>query len=69
MSKLNPITALYLKILDFISILLIDVGGKIDDLFAPRHLTIEEKRRYIAHSHKMHRYWARMNAFRRCYKR
>lgn len=31
MRKLNPITALYLKVLEFISILLINVGGKIDD--------------------------------------
>lgn len=32
MRKLNPITALYLKILEFISVLLIEVGGRIDAL-------------------------------------
>lgn len=44
MRKLNPITALYLKILEFISFLLIEVGGKIDEKFSPRHLTHDEKK-------------------------
>lgn len=36
MRKLNPITALYLKILEFISFLLIVVGGRIDDYLFPK---------------------------------
>lgn len=65
MRKLNPITALYLKILEFISFLLIEVGGKIDEKFSARHLTHDEKRIYRAHAYKLHQYWARVNAFRR----
>lgn len=65
MRKLNPITALYLKVLEFISFLLIEVGGHIDKKFSPRHLTNDEKRFYRAHAYKLHQYWARINAFRR----
>ena len=36
MRKLNPITALYLKVLEFISFLLIEVGGRIDDYMYPK---------------------------------
>ena len=46
MRKLNPITALYLKILEFISFLLIEVGGRIDDYMYPKNLTPEEVARY-----------------------
>ena len=65
MRKLNPITALYLKILEFISFLLIEVGGKIDEKFSPRLLIHDEKRIYRAQAYKLHEYWARNNAFRR----
>lgn len=45
MRKLNPITALYLKILEFISYLLIEVGGKWEDSFFPRNATKEDYER------------------------
>lgn len=43
MKKLNPITALYLKILEVISFLLIEVGGRIDAYMYPDKLTPEER--------------------------
>lgn len=45
MRKLNPITALYLKILDLISFLLIEVGGRIDDYLFPKNATSEDYER------------------------
>lgn len=42
MRKLNPITALYLKILELISFLLIEVGGKIDDFVDTKNSTPEQ---------------------------
>lgn len=33
MRKLNPITAVYLKILEFISFLLIEIGERVDPYF------------------------------------
>lgn len=45
MRKLNPITALYLKILEFTSILLINVGGKIDDFVDTKNATPEQIKR------------------------
>lgn len=34
MSQLNPITAVYLKLLEFVSLILIGVGEKLDPLFS-----------------------------------
>lgn len=45
MRKLNPITALYLKILEFISFLLIVAGGRIDDYLFPKDATREDYER------------------------
>lgn len=45
MRKLNPITALYLKVLEFMSILLINVGGKIDDFVDTKNATPEQIKR------------------------
>lgn len=42
MRKLNPIMALYLKILEIISFLLIEVGGKWEDSFFPKNATKED---------------------------
>lgn len=36
MKKLNPITALYLKLLELFSYLLIHVGGKVDEITYPK---------------------------------
>lgn len=43
MRKLNPITAIYLKILELISIILIKVGEKVDPYFQPNSLPPEER--------------------------
>ena len=43
MRKLNPITALYLKILELISFL--EVGGRIDDYLFPKNATSEDYER------------------------
>jgi hypothetical protein len=45
MRKLNPITALYLKVLEFISFLLIEVGGRYDDYLFPKDATSEDYER------------------------
>ena len=42
MRKLNPITALYLKILELISFLLIEIGGKIDDFVDTKNAKPEQ---------------------------
>lgn len=63
MSKLNPITALYLKVLEFISILLIDVGGKIDDLFSPQGLSQQKLKNRQIEARKHQRFWKRVNSF------
>lgn len=55
MRKLNPITALYLKILEFISFLLIELGGKIDDRMHPKNLTPEQSQKLISSRRRMRR--------------
>lgn len=55
MRKLHPITALYLKILEFISFLLIEVGGKIDDRMHPKNLTSEKTQKLISSRRRMRR--------------
>lgn len=63
MKKLNPITALYLKILELISILLIKASDKVDPYFQPDALPPEERQRLSAKAKKtrrflaMHGYW------------
>ncbi len=42
MKKLNPITAFYLKILEFISFLLIEIGGRWEDSFFPKNASQKE---------------------------
>lgn len=63
MRKLNPITALYLKILEFISFLLIEVGGRFDDSIFPKNASPEDYekarnigKRYRRHCRSMHRW-------------
>lgn len=56
MRKLNPITALYLKILELISFLLIEVGGRIDDYLFPKNATSEDYER-------AHKYLSRYRSF------
>lgn len=55
MRKLNPITALYLKILEFISILLIEVGGRYDELMHPKKLRPEQTQQLLARRRRMRR--------------
>ena len=57
MKKLNPITALYLKILEVISFLLIQVGGKFEDSLINKNATPEEhaRARQIARRYRRHR--------------
>ena len=55
MRKLNPITAMYLKILELISFLLIEVGGKIDDRMYPKNLTSEQTQKLISSRRRMRR--------------
>lgn len=45
MKKINPITVGYLKILEFISYLLIEIGGRIDDYLFPKNATTEDYKR------------------------
>ena len=53
MRKLNPITALYLKVLEFISFLLIEVGGRIDDYMYPKNLTPSQLAQYREKQRKL----------------
>lgn len=55
MRKLNPITALYLKILEFISILLIEVGGRYDEFMHPKKLRPEQTQKLLARRRRMRR--------------
>ena len=56
MRKLNPITVLYLKVLEFISFLLIEVGGRFDDSLFPKNATLEdyEKARQVGKRYRRH---------------
>lgn len=62
MRKLNPITALYLKILEFISFLLIEVGGRFDNVFNPKGLTQSELRNRQITARNHQRFWKRTNS-------
>ena len=57
MRKLNPITALYLKVLEFISFLLIEVGKRIDPYFQKKNLSPDERIRLREKIRRMRRTW------------
>lgn len=52
-SKLNPITAGYLKLLELISVILIALGEKLDSLFSPQRFSSE----YPQHLHPQQLQW------------
>ncbi len=62
MRKLNPITALYLNVLEFISFLLIEIGERVDPYFQKNHLPPEELIRLRKKAKRMRRLW-RMNGY------
>lgn len=64
MKKLNPITALYLKILEFISKLMIDIGELCERNKAASRATAsdydrvrKDAKRYRHHCRCTHRWW------------
>ena len=63
MRKLNPITALYLKILEFISFLLIEFVERFDNFFNPKGLTQSELRNRQITARNHQRFWKRTNSF------
>lgn len=62
MKKLNPITAFYLKILEFISFLLINLGKVIDPYFTKESLTNKEKMRLREKAKRIRKLW-RINGY------
>lgn len=62
MKKLNPITAFYLKILEFISFLLINSGKVIDPYFTKESLTNKEKMRLREKAKRIRKLW-RINGY------
>ena len=45
MRKLNPIAAAYLKVLEFIAFLLVEVGGRWDDSLFPKNASKDDYRK------------------------
>lgn len=62
MKKLNPITAFYLKILEFISFLLINSGKVVDPYFTKESLTNKEKMRLREKAKRIRKLW-RINGY------
>ena len=62
MKKLNLITAFYLKILEFISFLLINSGKVIDPYFTKESLTNKEKMRLREKAKRIRKLW-RINGY------
>lgn len=56
MKKLNPITAFYLKILEFISFLLIEIGGRFENSIISKNASKIDyiKARQIAKRYRRH---------------
>lgn len=57
MKKLNPITALYLKALELISILLIKTSNKVDPYFQPDALPPQERQRLHEKAKRYRKLW------------
>lgn len=57
MRKLNPITTVYLKILELVSVILISLGEKLDPLFSQQRLTPE----HLPHLRSQESWWSHNN--------